>query len=129
MVLEFFTATWCPPCATAAAGAVTLHEDHPDELLVVKYHCNDEFSNSAANGRISYYHDGSFGIPEATFDGTIVLSGSGGVSQYESTFQTCKATQSPITLELTRPTTAYNSTSGSLQAVITNTSDESVSGT
>ncbi len=129
VVLEIGTATWCPPCAAAAKGAEGLAEEHPGKVLIVEYHNNDNFSNNYANARNSFY--GVTGIPTAVFDGVEKVVGSTGSNNffaYNAKYNARAAVEPPLTISLKDITGSLQSTSGTLQATITNVSGSTVEG-
>jgi thiol-disulfide isomerase/thioredoxin len=127
VVLEIATGTWCPSCPYAANAAEDLEAKYPGEVLIVEYHNADEFANSYANNRLSFY--GVQYLPTGIFDGVVWRVGGNEASLYESTFQTRKAIESPIEIELKHTISPLlASTSGTVRATLTNTSDEEVSG-
>jgi thiol-disulfide isomerase/thioredoxin len=129
VVLEIGTATWCPPCAAAAKGAEDLAEEHPGKVLIVEYHNNDNFSNNYANARNSFY--GVTGIPTAVFDGVEKVVGSTGSNNffvYNAKYNARAAIEPPLTISLKDITGSLQSTSGTLQATITNISGSTVEG-
>ncbi|MBN3035200.1 MAG: Omp28-related outer membrane protein [Bacteroidales bacterium] len=80
VVVEIGTGTWCPYCPGAAMGADDLVSNGHD-VAVIEYHSGDEYQNSYALARISYYN--ITGFPTAVFDGLLqVVGGSSTVSMY-----------------------------------------------
>lgn len=129
VVLEIGTATWCGPCAAAARGAEDLAEEHPGKVLIVEYHNRDDFSNSYANTRNSFY--GVTSIPTAVFDGVEKVIGSSGSNNfftYNARYIARAAIEPPLTIDLKHTIDAFASTSGTVRATITNVSSEDVSG-
>jgi thiol-disulfide isomerase/thioredoxin len=129
VVLEIGTATWCPPCAAAARGAEDLAEEHPGKVLIVEYHNSDEFSNTYANTRNSFY--GVTSIPTAVFDGVEKVIGSSGSNNfftYNAKYNARASIEPPLTIDLKHTIDAFASTSGTVRATITNVSAEEVSG-
>jgi len=128
-LLEIFTSTGCGACPSAANSAENLGAAHPGEVLIVEHHVNaygDQFYNAEGSGRAGLYQIKY--LPTAIFDGVDWKVGGNEASQYESAFQTRKALGAPLEIDLTRIATAYSSTTGTLRAVITNTSEETISG-
>jgi len=137
VVLEIFTSTGCGYCPAAANGAEDLNEEHSGKLLVVEYHpgaYGDPFDNPEAVARKSFYGSGIVqGYPTAIFDGVEVHVGGGGASSsnffvYNSKYNIRANVEPPLEINLTQKINELQSTTGTLQAVITNTSGESVSG-
>ena len=130
VVLEIATGTWCGHCPKVAQTAHELAYDYPGELLIVEYHhgTSDIFSNDDGESRISFY--GITGYPTSHFDGVTKLVGDAGLTlaQYEPRFLDRKGVVPPLEINLTRYADAFASTTGSLEAVITNVSGETVSG-
>jgi len=80
VVLEIATGTWCTFCPGSAMGADDLIANGKD-VAVIEYHNGDPYTNTYGNSRNSYNNVG--GIPDAHFDGTlVVVGGSHTVSMY-----------------------------------------------
>ena len=127
VVLEIATGTWCGSCPYAARAAEDLGAEHPGEVLIVEYHNADDFVNSYANSRLGFY--GVQYLPTGIFDGVVWRVGGNEASLYESTFQTRKAIESSLEIELKHTINPLlASTSGTVRATITNVSGEEVSG-
>lgn len=133
VVVEIATGTWCPNCPAAARGADDLAEEHPDKVLVVEYHggsATEPFMTSETQQRISYY--GISGYPTAVFDGLEqVIGGSYGGNMffyYNAQYNARAAVEPPLSIDLKQIIDAFASTSGTLEATVTNVSEETVSG-
>jgi PKD repeat protein len=103
VVLEIFTATWCPYCPGAAMGAEDLVANGCD-VAVIEYHSSnsDPFYNTYASYRHGYY--GVEGYPTAIFDGVLaVVGGNHTQSMYPSylpRYNARKAINSSFTLDI-----------------------------
>lgn len=49
-VFEDFTGTWCPNCPRATAGLEAMKKAHPDDVIVIAVHKDDEFEISDYDG-------------------------------------------------------------------------------
>ena len=72
VLLEIATGTWCTYCP-GSAMAVEDHVSHGDKVAVIEYHDNDNYANTDANHRNTYYKVA--GYPTANFDGINTVSG------------------------------------------------------
>jgi hypothetical protein len=72
VLLEIATGTWCTYCPGSAMGADDLLENGKN-IAVIEYHDNDDYANTDASYRNSYYN--ILGFPTAQFDGTNSISG------------------------------------------------------
>lgn len=134
VVLEIFTRTTCGYCPGAAMGADDLVEAHPGEVLVVEYHIyNDPFVNTNGTTRENFYTSAIVrGTPTAIFDGVdSIIGGFPDQSMfpyYNQAFNLRRLKDAPLEINLTQKINELQSTTGTLQATITNTSGESVTG-
>ncbi|MDI6839674.1 MAG: Omp28-related outer membrane protein [bacterium] len=128
VVAEGFTATWCGCCPYSARAIHRLSKEVGDSMAVMEYHLNDPFSTSETSARANYYNISS--IPHMWFDGVLnyVGGGSGNYNQYRNAFNTRKTIPSPLLIALSG---SYNQATmqGTVDAHITNTSENQVSGT
>jgi hypothetical protein len=72
VLLEIATGTWCTYCPGSALGADDLLAEG-DKVAVIEYHDNDDYANSDANHRNSFYS--ITGYPTAQFDGRNTIIG------------------------------------------------------
>ncbi|MCF8228485.1 MAG: T9SS type A sorting domain-containing protein [Bacteroidales bacterium] len=80
VVVEIATGTWCQYCPGSAMGADDLIANGHD-VAIIEYHYGDDYQNTYATSRISYY--GVSGYPTAYFDGVLsVVGGSQTQSMY-----------------------------------------------
>jgi len=137
VVMEIWTSTGCGYCPGAALGAEDMAEAYPGEVLIIEYHVSnygDPYDHTNASARKSFYGPVVRGYPTTIFDGVDSLIG-GFPDQslfdpwYKQRYNIRKLKTSPLTIDLTEVAPAYNSTSGTLKAVITNESAEALTGT
>ncbi|MBN2380031.1 T9SS type A sorting domain-containing protein [candidate division WOR-3 bacterium] len=130
VVLEVATGTWCGHCPKVAATVEGLAQKYPGQLLIVEYHhqSSDPFSNPDGEARIDYY--AVSGYPTSYFDGTEKLVGDGGITlaRYDPAFLAHRGNESPLEIEFSGEKNSYTSASGTLQAHITNTNAETITG-
>ncbi|MBD3285938.1 hypothetical protein GF359_05610 [candidate division WOR-3 bacterium] len=133
VTLEIFTRTGCPTCPGAAMGAEDLHEAFPGKVLIVEYHNSDNFQNTDAVSRNGFYGEVIRGVPASIFDGIDTLIG-GFYDQslfdpwYLHFYNNRLTHNPPLAIELTKETIVYESSTGQLNAKITNISNEAVTG-
>lgn len=131
MVMEDFTATWCPYCPGAARGAEELKFRAFDSVVVIAYHSSssDPFYTAAAASRMSYY--GVTGYPTMRLDGGNSVVGGLHTGTmyptYRQIFDRRKLEASPFDISLS---VDYDSTTrnGVLTIVVRNTSTSAISG-
>jgi len=127
VVLELFCRTECVHCPGAAIGVDQTAEDHADDILVIEYHVADPFQNDESVIRAMFYLGSEITIPCAIFDGAIKYLGPDAASNYETAFQTRKAKDSPLTIDITDEGQSYLN-SGTITATIVNESETVVTG-
>jgi len=105
VVVETFTATWCPYCPGCAMGIDDLIANGCD-VAVVGYHpsSSDPFYNTYALYRKNYYGSVVGGFPTAIFDGVLsVVGGSHSSSMYSyylPRYNQRKAINSSFTIDI-----------------------------
>ncbi len=132
IVAEEFTATWCTYCPGAARGLDELYERVYDSVVVIAYHSStsDPFYTSESAQRASYYN--LSGYPTTWFDG--ILSEVGGVHTgtmfpfYLRDFNQRKIIPSDLNITVTSNYDSVSNT-GTVTAVIQNTSSSNITGT
>jgi hypothetical protein len=76
ILIQEFTATWCPHCANAGGGIHQLLENSPDTLVGMMQHFADNFETPLSQELIDFY--GLPGHPNIWVDGTYNQIGSTG---------------------------------------------------
>jgi len=137
VTLEIFTSTGCGYCPGAAMGAEDMAEAYPGKVLIIEYHAlfgGDPFDHTDATAREDFYSGVVRGYPTSIFDGVDTLIG-GFQDQslfdpwYKNSYTYRHIKSSPLSITLSNSAAAYSSTSGTLQAHITNESDNPLTGT
>ena len=109
VVLEIATGTWCYYCPGSAMGADDLIANGKD-VAVIEYHNGDSYTNAFGNSRNSY--NGVGGIPDAHFDGVlVVVGGSHTVSMYPNylpKYNQRKAVMSSFTIDVVGETAGFS---------------------
>jgi len=131
VLVEEFTATWCPYCPGAAMGVRDLKNYHKDTVTIISYHpsSSDPFYRLESYQRAQYY--GVTGIPHVWFDGVLnYLGGSSSSSMYpyyKPLYNQRKVIDQPIKFICSG--TYYPSTrNGTLNIQVQNLSSITVSG-
>ncbi|MDD2323315.1 MAG: T9SS type A sorting domain-containing protein [Bacteroidia bacterium] len=83
VLLEIGTGTWCQFCPGAAMGADDLVENGCS-VAVIEYHNGDNYVNTAASARLSFYGISNF--PTAIFDGVVTVSGGSNTQSMYSSY-------------------------------------------
>jgi len=132
VLIEEFTATWCPYCPSAALGLEQLYELAEDSVTIIAYHpySNDYFQNQPSIERAGYY--AVEGVPDVYFDG--ILEVLGGVPfgsmypYYRERFDMRKNIPSPLEMSIGG---SYDPSSreGQVEVSILNLSDSLIKGT
>lgn len=107
VLAEEFTGTWCQYCPGAANALDSLAHTYPDNIAIVAFHNEDDFANSHAQARESFY--GISGFPTTIFGGTRWSVGganagadwSGVYANYETLFLAERAEYIPYSMDLT----------------------------
>jgi thiol-disulfide isomerase/thioredoxin len=92
VLIEMYTATWCPSCGTVEPVVDTLSKEYGQDLAVLEYHPypntdGEIFGFNAGNQRMaSYYNTNKF--PTTVFDG--VIKNIGAFSSDEDIYSTFK---------------------------------------
>lgn len=76
VLIQEFTATWCPHCANVGGGIYQLLEDSPDRLVGMMQHFGDNFETDFSQELIDFY--GLPGHPSIWVEGTWNQIGSTG---------------------------------------------------
>jgi hypothetical protein len=131
VLVEEFTATWCPYCPGAAMGVRDLKNYHKDTVTIIAYHpsSTDPFYRLESYQRAQYY--GVSSIPHVWFDGVLnYLGGSSSSSMYpyyKPLYNQRKVINQPIKFICSG--TYYPSTrNGTLNIQVINLSSTAVSG-
>ncbi len=132
MVAEEFTATWCTYCPGAARGLDELYERVYDSVVVIAYHSStsDPFYTEESDQRASYYS--LSGYPTTWFDG--IIEEVGGLHTgtmfpfYLRDFNQRKNIPSNLNITVSSNYDSISNT-GTVTAVIQNTSSSNISGT
>lgn len=130
VLVENFTATWCPYCPSAYLGLANLKNQVRDSVTILAYHRSDAFTVPEVNVRYSYYS--CTGVPTVLFDG--VLRRVGGYSNqnqpmyYRDLYDSRQSVPAPIELTLDR--TSFNpfSGNGAVSVTINNVSTSIIEG-
>ena len=75
VMYEVVTGTWCVNCPAAARGVEQMRDTNGHEVAIIEYHGGDEYENTFARNRISYY--GVTGYPTTMVDGNTIVGGGG----------------------------------------------------
>jgi hypothetical protein len=128
VVVEIGTGTWCQYCPAAAMAADNLHHNSPEgSVAIIENHNGDSYAGPA-NWRNDYYS--VTGYPTAIFQGKTRLIGGGtATAQYQATYETYRALEPPILVDLTHVYQGGYHGSGTMTATIVNVSQSTVSGT
>jgi len=109
VVLEIATGTWCYYCPGAAMGADDLISNGKD-VAVIEYHNGDSYANAFGNSRNGY--NGVSGIPDAHFDGVLVVVGGNHTSSmypnYLPKYNQRKAVMSSYTIDVAGETAGFS---------------------
>ncbi|MFW3146612.1 MAG: hypothetical protein ACMUIE_07350 [Thermoplasmatota archaeon] len=106
ILMEDFTATWCPYCTSIVGAMERLDHDSnwwPNKYIGVEYHTSGTYGNSIGTSRKNYYCSSS-GIPTWIIDGVDATIGGGTDPNSTSTDNTIKSkinnriTTSPISI-------------------------------
>jgi len=73
VLLEEFTATWCPPCALANPELEDLYEENEIQFVLVKYHVSDPYECKFSRDRSTKYE--AKYIPDFLVDGKPAVVG------------------------------------------------------
>ena len=100
VLIEQFTNSGCPPCASSSPSVFNFVDSNPNDVVAVAYHTsfpyNDSmyFENSAeSNARVAYY--GVSGVPYSIVDGNYYENGSAGFLPVMSSTITTRKAVSP----------------------------------
>ncbi len=134
VVVEVFTGTWCQYCPGAARGVDDLVEEHPGKVLAIEYHGGDAFENTDGGTRQAFYGNAVVsGYPTAVFDGLEAVVGGSSTGtmffSYNAKYVPRSQITPPLTISLSKAGSYSSATTGTLIAIIKNTSSAEVSGT
>ena len=112
VMVEKGTGTWCGYCPGSARAIDHLYHNYPDSVTALVYHNDDDFENTMALARISFY--GITGYPTAIFNGTVWSVGgvttyadwSGVYNNYEAIYKALLSEKTGFSLSLDFFTTA-----------------------
>ena len=102
VIIELFTALWCPVCPGATLGVNELYLRN-EPIIVVACHLSDAFATP--EGARKAYDYGVYGVPTAIFNGGVKLVGGnfsvGYVMQYLPVVDSIEQIGSPLHLSVT----------------------------
>jgi thiol-disulfide isomerase/thioredoxin len=76
VLVELFTATWCPNCPYAEDALHNLHEEYGNRFIYFEYHINDALQIPGNSDILNYYGESS--LPVTVVNGNaLVMSGAG----------------------------------------------------
>jgi len=67
VLIEMFTATWCPPCALANPAIDEMYEADNTNFMMIKYHVSDSYETTFSRARSTKYKANA--IPTMVIDG------------------------------------------------------------
>src|SRR5208283_5071296 len=83
VIIEEFTGTWCPYCYAAGMALDQLEAQYQrDQVLIISYHMEDDYSIAYNSPREDYYNIS--GYPTAVFNGVYSEVGGEDISQGEA---------------------------------------------
>lgn len=81
VLIEQFTNSGCPPCASASPQVFTYVDNHPSETVCIAYHTSFPYNDSMyfenpieSNARVAYYN--VMGVPNSILDGNVYQNSS-----------------------------------------------------
>lgn len=98
VLLEEFTASWCPPCALANPELEKLYEENEIQFMIVKYHVSDPYECKFSRDRSAKY-DAKY-IPDFIVDGKPAIVGYIENFKTELSNKIIKAGETPATIGL-----------------------------
>jgi len=101
VLLELFTAEWCPPCGRANPEIDTLYEESGEkDFLLIKFHVSDDMVCKISEERARKY--GASSIPTLVVDGkeSIVGYADNYKSNLKSLIQKAKGKKTDVTIEV-----------------------------